>query len=1258
MSGSFSGRFSRKMLCTFMCIILGFSFAINLFGSYDVSADGGAAAWFNNQWDDPDVGKIGITCWGYSEGETIQVTIASANEVYFEGSISGNVSCISDGRTVVVQFTYTGDSVEFAVSGTDIYYNSVYVSDAHVVEAVATPTPEPTATNTPTPKPTNTNTPTPTKKPTNTPTPTKKPTNTPTPTKKPTNTPTPTKKPTNTPTKKPTNTPTPTKKPNTPTPTKKPNTPTPTKKPNTPTPTKKATNTPTKTPTKTPTQGVPTGLPVHIPTGLPRVTKAPTKAPTNTPTSASNNPTQPDQSGGGGTTATTTVNDNDNNNPGGDSGAAGTVETNVDATDAATDASAVVEETVADESLTSEESGENDTGETEVAAAAVAGAALTATGGKNGPKKPNAGTWIWLIIFVILAGVIFVRYRYLKDKEDLEGKDLVIAFIPGVPALAERFGYLGPVKDLKTIEPPKENKAFNTANAMKELKAMETTGNSAFKHANTVNATAVQTKTAAPQRTTASGAFKPSHPSAGQGQAKPVQQRAPVKRPASLSVNHAKAMADAKAVTESAGTVATNKPKTAAAGAAVAAAGITHAQEKNVQNKPVQNKPVVNKPVTSAAKPAATAQSTVKKDEKTPFKSIIPEKPAAQEYSPFKRVEPKTAEADSLLKKTAATAGTAKAASTVNKNSLLDKPAAEAKAKSAESKSPFKKSSAPADDKAKAAAGTAVAAGAVAATGAAAVKDNKTAQNGPVKRTKTGPTPEQQSARAQALKQLEERKAAQAKRVEEIRKNAEAKKAAEEAKKAEEARKAEAARKAEETRKAEEARLAELKKAEEAAKRAEEARLAELKKAEEAAKAAAAAKAEAEAKAAEAKRAQEAAEAVRKAKLEEAERRAQEAKRAEELRKAQEAAKIEAAKKAEEVRKAAEFAKLTDAEKKAMEAKKAEEAKKAAEELKAAEQARLEEAKRAEEAAQAAAKAKAEAEAKLAEAQKAIAAADAAREAKAAKAKQQSKTSEFFKTAMASNDNSVVPGISAFGSVMPAVDFSKKENTKTENKEESNVSENNQNNPLASFRSGSSAGVGASASSLTDGPSISKEQARASSNSHQLGNLLAGNQSNVSGRAPVWAAPGMAGVSAFKESDEAKEARAREEQRRLEAAQAKKISEAAAKPQYTSIADTVKTHKSAFFTRAQNNRAKTSSDQEHVSAYGGIVRPSAIVDEERDIKKTNTAPAMGAALEGQRPSIMDPKGYSAPTASKPMAGFKSAINEEPETPSEGASEEN
>ena len=150
----------------------------------------------------------------------------------------------------------------------------------------------------------------------------------------------------------------------------------------------------------------------------------------------------------------------------------------------------------------------------------------------------------------------------------------------------------------------------------------------------------------------------------------------------------------------------------------------------------------------------------------------------------------------------------------------------------------------------------------------------------------------------------------------------------------------------------------------------------------------------------------------------------------------------------------------------------------------------------------------------------------------------------------------------------------------------------------------------------------------------------------------------MAGVSAFKESEEAKEARAREEQRRLEAEQAKKLSEEKAKTQYTSIVDNVTSHKSAFFKRAQNNRASTSSDQEeHVSAYGGIVRPSAIVDEEREIKKS-TAPAMGAALEGQRPSIMDPKGHSAPTASRPMAGFagSATINESDDSAEEGKEE--
>ena len=38
---------------------------------------------------------------------------------------------------------------------------------------------------------------------------------------------------------------------------------------------------------------------------------------------------------------------------------------------------------------------------------------------------------------------------------------------------------------------------------------------------------------------------------------------------------------------------------------------------------------------------------------------------------------------------------------------------------------------------------------------------------------------------------------------------------------------------------------------------------------------------------------------------------------------------------------------------------------------------------------------------------------------------------------------------------------------------------------------------------------------------------------------------------------------------------------------------------------------------------------------------------MGEALEGQRPSIMDPGGYVAPTASKPLTGFKPAGGDDP-----------
>ncbi len=445
----------------------------------------------------------------------------------------------------------------------------------------------------------------------------------------------------------------------------------------------------------------------------------------------------------------------------------------------------------------------------------------------------------------------------------------------------------------------------------------------------------------------------------------------------------------------------------------------------------------------------------------------------------------------------------------------------------------------------------------------------------------------------------------------------------------------------------------ELKKAQEAAEAAEKARMEELAKAEEAAKAAAAAKAEAEAKALEAKRIEEAAKAEAEAKALEAKRAreaAEQAKLAEAIKKAEDSKKAEELIKTEAVTKITEAANMAD-NKFNGETAGFEPSRSILEELRIAEQLRIEEERKAQEAAKAAAAARAEAEARLAEAQKAIELADAARAKRAEMNKRQSKTSEVFKTAIATSDN-VPPPVSALGTVLPPPDFYVK-NTDDSNKEEFNP---NRKSPFGNNKvnlseisetsgSGATSGVGASAAAQSaDGPYLSKEQARASSNANQLGTMLGGKQGNSVGRVPVWAEASIAGLAAFKESDEAREARIREEQMRIEEEKAKKESEEAAKAQYTSIVDNVKTHKSAFFNRTQTERPASAGEEEHTSAYGGIVRPSGIVDKEREINKSNE-PAMGAALEGQRPSIMDPNVGAAPTAEKPLAGFRGADTE-------------
>ena len=1258
MSGSYSGRFSLRLLCITLCAVIGFSFAVCFSGTEDVYADGGI--WANAYGEgDMDEGIVQFGLFGYNKGDVVKVHIeTNKNEMGYNGySGPKGFSLISCGETVIeANVTFVDESTyKITVRGTNC--GSISVDQTHTVatliSSAATSTPTPTPSPTPKPKATNTPTPTPKPKATNTPTPTPKP--------KATNTPTPTPKP------KATNTPTPTPKP------KATNTPTPTPKP-------KATNTPTPTPKGKATN---TPVPVLKATSTPTPKPKATNTPTPKPTSAPSNPTATESSKAQFEELTETKSTDASETVAGETTAETTAGTVADAGEQPSDANETVagidvsvnESSGIDESNNDAAVQTDENGETEPEATPVV-VGLTATGKNSGGKKgPSVTSWLWIVILLLLAGLLYLRYRYLRDRKELEGKDLAIAFIPGIPLVAEKFGYLGPVKDMKPISEPQNKNAFNTANAMKEIKEMEKPFSSTATHGAVLTAS----DRPAQQRTTAAGQTN-----------RPSDTKSNTTQPQKLSGGNS---------------LSSNSPKLPSSNKTAAAAqafqrltdrNTTTSSNSNTSpfKSPAKQDKVSEQASSSAAKPAdksaapviSAADAIKRANEQNKAKTRL------QETSPFKKPEVKetATEKPPYPFKTPAGQSTASAA-TIS----AFKPAPEQK--------PVQESKNDAEQK---------------------------ISSGPIKRPKNELTPEQLKAREKAYKTLEERKAAQAARVEEIRRNAEAKKAqeaalAEEKARMEEAAKAEAAaraaelarqeeaakaaeaarlaaaaqaeaeakaaqarkmqeaakaaerarieeeqRKAEEARKAKEAaeaaeraRIAEAEKAAEAARAAEKARQEEAAKVAEAARIAAAAKAEAEAKAAEAARLIEAAKAAEAARIAEEARAAEETRKAEELIKAEEARKAAAAKKAaalkevEEAKIAAEARRAEEARRKeeaekAEEARRAAELKKAEEDARAAEQARLaelakakEESEAAERARQEAAEAaraaealKAEAEAKVAQARKAMEEADAAREAKAERAKHQSKTSEFFKTAMKTNDNGIVPGISALATV-EGYPYGKDNEPEPAETPAGNAVR--KNNPLSSFKSGSSSGVGANAAKDTGGPSISVERAKSSSNSNQLGTLLAGKQHNNSGRAPVWAAPAMAKVTPFKESDEAREMRMLEEQKRIEEETAKKLAEEKARSQYTSIADSATTHKSAFFKRSPNGRNQPNAEKDdHSSAYGGIVRPSAIVDEERDTRKTMTAPAMGAALEGQRPSIMDPTVRSIPTAAKPLAGFK------------------
>ena len=510
MTGSYSGRFSLKSICLLLCMLIGFSYAFVFYDSQDVQA-AGANVEFKIYDDWGDGCNFNIKLNKFDEGAKVTLKLSAPHEIaeYNIWAPNGVSAEKKSDQVLYISFTYHGKNVQGQVTGTDITNGSFKASIVSYSAPKPTNTKAPAKpTNTNTPKPTNTNTP----KPTNTNTP--KPTNTkapqPTATNKPQ--PTATKKPNPTATQKPQ--PTATKKPN-PTATQKPK-PTATKKPN-PTATQKPEPTNTQTPTNTNTQAPkPTNTKAPKPTATKKPKPTNTKAPTNTQaaeptvsvtTLVTEAPKPTDTIAPDNTNSN--ASDPNNNGAGAGAGAAAGIIGQTTTVNNETGAT-----TTSNGGTENGGTGEGTPTPTGSPTPSPVVAALATTGKKKGPVKAN---WLWLILLILGAGAGFARYKYLKDKKELEGVDLAIAFIPGVTVIADKFGYLGPVKAMPVASDSqeKDHKAFNTATAMKEIKAME------------------------------AGEISPFKPAPGT-EAKPIQHKGPMKLPSDRSVESPKATEDTK----------------------------------------------------------------------------------------------------------------------------------------------------------------------------------------------------------------------------------------------------------------------------------------------------------------------------------------------------------------------------------------------------------------------------------------------------------------------------------------------------------------------------------------------------------------------------------------------------------------------------------------------------------------------------------------------------------------------------------------
>ena len=91
-----SGRFSPKLICLFLSIVIGFSIGIGFTKPQEVNAAAGIKAWTQNSGDVDSV-IIGFCFWDVTEGSEIEVTF-SVDRDSFSATGGKGVEVISYGR--------------------------------------------------------------------------------------------------------------------------------------------------------------------------------------------------------------------------------------------------------------------------------------------------------------------------------------------------------------------------------------------------------------------------------------------------------------------------------------------------------------------------------------------------------------------------------------------------------------------------------------------------------------------------------------------------------------------------------------------------------------------------------------------------------------------------------------------------------------------------------------------------------------------------------------------------------------------------------------------------------------------------------------------------------------------------------------------------------------------------------------------------------------------------------------------------------